>query len=100
MQNPVYRAKSEVMSLTDKVGQMAKKREQLYADYVAGAVDSEEYQQIREEYSRQYDSLRTALQRAEHLIEVVKPGMQFKLTVAADSTLGTSRLQSLTRKPL
>ena len=65
MQNPVYRAKSEVMSLTDKVGQMAKKREQLYADYVAGAVDSEEYQQIREEYSRQYDSLRTALQRVE-----------------------------------
>lgn len=65
MQNPVYRAKSEVMSLTDKVRQMAKKREQLYADYVAGAVDSEEYQQIREEYSRQYDSLRTALQRAE-----------------------------------
>ena len=65
MQSPVYRAKSEVMSLTDKVGQMAKKREQLYADYVAGAVDSEEYQQIREEYSRQYDSLRTALQRAE-----------------------------------
>ena len=50
MQNPAYRAKSEVMSLTD---------------YVAGAVDSEEYQQIREEYSRQYDSLRTALQRAE-----------------------------------
>lgn len=44
---------------------MAKKREQLYADYVAGAVDSEEYQQIREKYSRQYDSLRTALQRAE-----------------------------------
>lgn len=65
MQSPVYRAKSEVMSLTDKVGQMAKKREQFYADYVAGAVDSEEYQQIREEYSRQYDSLRTALQRAE-----------------------------------
>ena len=65
MQNPAYRAKSEVMSLTDKVGQMAKKREQLYADYVAGAVDSEEYQQIREEYSRQYDSLRTALQRVE-----------------------------------
>lgn len=57
--------KTEVMSLTDKVGQMAKKREQLYADYVAGAVDSEEYQQIREEYSRQYDSLRTALQRTE-----------------------------------
>ena len=65
IQNPVYRAKSEVMSLTDKVGQMAKKREQLYADYVAGSVDSEEYQQIREEYSRQYDSLRTALQRVE-----------------------------------
>ena len=65
MQNPVYRAKSEVMSLTDKVGQMAKKREQLYADYVAGAVDSEEYQQFREEYSRQYDDLRTALQKAE-----------------------------------
>lgn len=37
----------------------------VYADYVAGAVDSEEYQQIREEYSRQYDSLRTALQRVE-----------------------------------
>ena len=30
MQNPVYRAKSEIMSLTDKVSQMAKKREQLY----------------------------------------------------------------------
>lgn len=27
------------MSLTDKVSQMAKKREQLYADYVAGVVD-------------------------------------------------------------
>ena len=34
-------------------------------DDVAGAVDSEEYQQIREEYSRQYDDLRTALQKAE-----------------------------------
>ena len=65
MQNPVYRAKSEIMSLTDKVGQMAKKREQLYADYVAGVVDSEDYQLIREDYSKQYDSLRAALQRAE-----------------------------------
>ena len=36
VQNPVYRAKGEIMSLTDKVSQMAKKREQLYADYVAG----------------------------------------------------------------
>ena len=53
------------MSLTDKVGQMAKKREQLYADYVAGVVDSEDYQLIREDYSKQYDSLRAALQRAE-----------------------------------
>ena len=34
-------------------------------DDVAGAVDSEEYQQFREEYSRQYDDLRTALQKAE-----------------------------------
>ena len=33
MQNPVYRAKSEIMSLTDKVSQMAKKREQLYSDF-------------------------------------------------------------------
>ena len=65
MQNPVYRTKSEIMSLMDKVGQMAKKREQLYADYVAGVVDSEDYQLIREDYSRQYDSLRTELQRAE-----------------------------------
>lgn len=65
MQNPVYRAKSEIMSLTDKVGQMAKKREQLYADYVAGVVDSEDYQLIREDYSKQYDGLRAALQRAE-----------------------------------
>lgn len=47
VQNPVYRAKGEIMSLTDKVGQMAKKREQLYADYVAGVVDSEDYQLIR-----------------------------------------------------
>lgn len=65
MQNPVYRAKSEIMSLTDKVGQMAKKREQLYADYVAGVVDSKDYQLIREDYSKQYDGLRAALQRAE-----------------------------------
>ena len=65
MQNPIYRAKSEIMSLTDKVGQIAKKREQLYADYVAGAVDSEDYQLIREDYSKQYDGLRAALQRAE-----------------------------------
>ena len=33
--------------------------------YVAGVVDSEDYQLIREDYSRQYDSLRTELQRAE-----------------------------------
>lgn len=65
MQNPIYRAKSEIMSLTDKVSQMAKKREQLYADYVAGVVDSEDYQLIREDYSKQYDGLRAALQRAE-----------------------------------
>ena len=44
VQNPVYRAKGEIMNLTDKVSQMAKKREQLYADYVAGVVDSEDYQ--------------------------------------------------------
>ena len=42
-----------------------KKREQLYADYVAGVVDSEDYQLIREDYSRQYDGLRAALQEAE-----------------------------------
>lgn len=66
VQNPVYRAKGEIMSLTDKVSQMAKKREQLYADYVAGVVDSEDYQLIREDYSRQYDSLRAALQEAEN----------------------------------
>ena len=65
MQNPVYRAKSEIVSLTDKVGQMTKKREQLYADYVAGVVDSEDDQLIREDYSKQYDGLRAALQRAE-----------------------------------
>lgn len=66
VQNPVYRAKGEIMSLTDKVSQMAKKREQLYADYVAGVVDSEDYQLIREDYSRQYDGLRAALQEAEN----------------------------------
>lgn len=65
VQNPVYWAKGEIMSLTDKVRQMAKKREQLYADYVAGVVDSEDYQLIREDYSRQYDGLRAALQEAE-----------------------------------
>ena len=54
------------MGLTDKVSQMAKKREQLYADYVAGVVDSEDYQLIREDYSRQYDGLRAALQEAEN----------------------------------
>ena len=36
-----------------------------YADYVAGVVDSEDYQLIREDYSRQYDGLRAALQEAE-----------------------------------
>lgn len=51
--------------VADKVSQMAKKREQLYADYVAGVVDSEDYQLIREDYSKQYDGLRAALQRAE-----------------------------------
>lgn len=66
VQNPVYRAKGEIMSLTDKVSQMAKKREQLYADYVDGVVDSEDYQLIREDYSRQYDGLRAALQEAEN----------------------------------
>ena len=66
VQNPVYRAKGEIMSLTDKVSQMAKKREQLYADYVASVVDSEDYQLIREDYSRQYDGLRAALQEAEN----------------------------------
>ena len=66
VQNPVYRAKGEIMSLIDKVSQMAKKREQLYADYVAGVVDSEDYQLIREDYSRQYDGLRAALQEAEN----------------------------------
>ena len=66
VQNPVYRAKGEIMSLTDKVSQIAKKREQLYADYVAGVVDSEDYQLIREDYSRQYDGLRAALQEAEN----------------------------------
>lgn len=66
VQNPVYRAKGEIMSLTDKVSQMAKKREQLYADYVAGVVDSEDYQLIREDYSRQYDGLRAALKEAEN----------------------------------
>lgn len=35
------------------------------ADYVAGVVDSEDYQLIREDYSKQYDGLRAALQRAE-----------------------------------
>ena len=66
VQNPVYRAKGEIMSLTDKVSQIAKKREQLYADYVVGVVDSEDYQLIREDYSRQYDGLRAALQEAEN----------------------------------
>lgn len=37
-----------------------------YADYVAGVVDSEDYQLIREDYSRQYDGLRAALQEAEN----------------------------------
>lgn len=36
------------------------------ADYVAGVVDSEDYQLIREDYSRQYDGLRAALQEAEN----------------------------------
>ena len=68
VQNPVYRAKGEIMSLTDKISQMAKKREQLYADYVAGVVDSEDYQLIREDYSRQYDGLRAALKEAEKIL--------------------------------
>lgn len=35
-------------------------------DNVAGVVDSEDYQLIREDYSRQYDGLRAALQEAEN----------------------------------
>lgn len=38
----------------------------VHADYVAGVVDSEDYQLIREDYSRQYDGLRAALQEAEN----------------------------------
>lgn len=33
---------------------------------MAGVVDSEDYQLIREDYSRQYDGLRAALQEAEN----------------------------------
>jgi len=83
VQNPVYRAKGEIMSLTDKVSQMAKKREQLYADYVAGVVDSEDYQLIREDYSRQYDSLRTALQEAENKKVQVEQQIEEYLNMAS-----------------
>ena len=83
VQNPVYRAKGEIMSLTDKVSQMAKKREQLYADYVAGVVDSEDYQLIREDYSRQYDSLRAALQEAENKKVQVEQQIEEYLNMAS-----------------
>lgn len=83
VQNPVYRAKGEIMSLTDRVSQMAKKREQLYADYVAGVVDSEDYQLIREDYSRQYDSLRTALQEAENKKVQVEQQIEEYLNMAS-----------------
>lgn len=83
VQNPVYRAKGEIMSLTDKVSQMAKKREQLYADYVAGVVDSEDYQMIREDYSRQYDSLRAALQEAENKKVQVEQQIEEYLNMAS-----------------
>ena len=42
-----------------------KKSNELMA-HVAGVVDSEDYQLIREDYSRQYDGLRAALQEAEN----------------------------------
>ena len=83
VQNPVYRAKGEIMSLTDKVGQMARKREQLYADYVAGVVDSEDYQPIREDYSRQYDGLRAALQEAENRKVAVEQQIEEYLDMTA-----------------
>lgn len=83
VQNPVYRAKGEIMSLTDKVGQMARKREQLYADYVAGVVDSEDYQLIREDYSRQYDGLRAALQEAENRKVAVEQQIEEYLDMTA-----------------
>ena len=84
VQNPVYRAKGEIMSLTDKVSQMAKKREQLYADYVAGVVDSEDYQLIREDYSRQYNSLRAALQEAENKKVQVEQQIKEYLNMASN----------------
>lgn len=64
--NPVYRAKGKILSLTDQLGRMAEKREKLYADYVSGIVDLEDYQMIREDYTRQYEQCKTELKEAEN----------------------------------
>ena len=94
VQNPVYRAKGEIMSLTDKVSQMAKKREQLYADYVAGVVDSEDYQLIGEteverqieEYLNMTSHLEEHLDNFEFDIQLVKSLVQ-KIEVSADKRI-------------
>lgn len=64
-QNPIFRAKGEIISLTDKINTVMEKREKLYADFVAGVVDIEDYQMIREDYARQQESLKEELKKAE-----------------------------------
>lgn len=64
-ENPIYRAKGEIISLTDKAGRVAEKRQRLYADYAAGVVDTEDYQLIKADYARQQEQLQEELRQAE-----------------------------------
>ena len=64
-QNPIFRAKGEIISLKDKINVVMEKREKLYADFVAGVVDMEDYQMIKEDYARQQESLKDELKKAE-----------------------------------
>lgn len=65
VQNPVFRAKGEIIRLTDKINTVIEKREKLYADFVAGIVDIEDYQMIKADYMRQQESLKEELKKAE-----------------------------------
>lgn len=66
-----YQAGEKLFSEYDqKTKNYTCKKEVVYTEImlppnVAGVVDSEDYQLIREDYSRQYDGLRAALQEAE-----------------------------------
>lgn len=69
-------ANAKVLQVRAKVNEMADKRRKLYEDYVSGTVDMEDYQEIRNVYSREYDRLQEQLKTAEQEQEAVNERMK------------------------